>query len=137
MKIQVQDRSNYLKGLLIIARRDNVLTESEGKIIRSIANKLGFSSDFYEETLKNLLANEYLTEEPVKFSAEEISQSFILDGLRLAHSDNKLDEEELQWLRLTAEENNIDMRWFDKKVLESQSKPIDLFETEFALFALI
>ena len=137
MKIQVQDRSNYLKGLLIIARRDNVLTESEGKIIRSIANKLGFSSDFYEETLKNLLANEYLTEEPVKFSAEEISQSFILDGLRLAHSDNKLDEEELQWLRLTAEENNIDMKWFDKKVLESQSKPIDLFETEFALFALI
>ena len=137
MKIQVQDRSNYLKGLLIIARRDNVLTESEGKIIRSIANKLGFSSDFYEETLKNLLANEYLTEEPIKFSDEEISQSFILDGLRLAHSDNKLDEEELQWLRLTAEENNIDMRWFDKKVLESQSKPIDLFETEFALFALI
>lgn len=137
MKIPLQDRSNYLKGLLILAKRDNVLTESEGKIIRNIADKLGFSSDFYEETLKNLLANEYLTEEPVKFSDKEISHSFIIDGLRLAHSDNKLDEEELHWLRLTAKENNIDMKWFDKKVVESENKPLDLFETEFALFSLI
>jgi hypothetical protein len=137
VKIQVQDRSNYLKGLLIIARRDNVLTESEGKIIRSIANKLGFSSDFYEETLKNLLANEYLTEEPIKFSDEEISRSFIIDGLRLAHSDNDLDECELRWLKLTAKENNIDMKWFEKKVSESESKPKDLFDTDFALFSLI
>jgi hypothetical protein len=43
----------------------------------------------------------------------------------------------LRWLRLTAEENNIDMKWFDKKVVESQIKPADLFETEFALFSLI
>lgn len=137
MKIQVQDRSNYLKGLLIIAKRDKILTESEEKIIRNIADKLGFSSSFYQETLQNLLSNQYLTEEPVKFSGEEISRSFILDGLKLAHSDNKLDEEELQWLRLTAEENNIDMKWFDRIVVESQSKPTDLFETEFALFSLI
>ena len=137
MTISAIDKSNYLKGLLVLAKRDNILTEIEGKIISRIADKLGFSSAFYEETLQNLLANEYLTEEPIKFSDEEISHSFIVDGLRLAHSDNKLDEDELHWLRLTAKENNIDMKWFEKKVVESENKPLDLFDTEFALFSLI
>ena len=38
------------------------------KIIRSIAEKLGFASDFYEETIQNLLANKYIDEGPIKFS---------------------------------------------------------------------
>ena len=137
MTISARDKSNYLKGLLVLAKRDKILAESEEKIIRNIANKLGFSSAFYEETINNLLANEYLTEEPIKFSDEGISRSFIIDGLRLAHSDNDLDECELRWLKLTAKENNIDMKWFEKKVSESESKPKDLFDTDFALFSLI
>ena len=48
------DKSNYLKGLLILAKKDNQLRDSEKNIIRSVAQRLGFSKDFYEETLQNL-----------------------------------------------------------------------------------
>ena len=71
MKINDRDKSSYLKGLLILAKRDKVLAESEQEIIKNIASRLGFSSDFYEYTLQNLIENEFLTEEPVQFSDQK------------------------------------------------------------------
>ncbi|MBK7866459.1 MAG: hypothetical protein IPJ75_05425 [Ignavibacteriales bacterium] len=46
------DKSNYLKGLLIVARLDERLIDRERDQIRNVATRLGFSKDFYEETLK-------------------------------------------------------------------------------------
>ena len=40
MEILTQDRSSYLKGLLIIAKKDNVLAEAEESIIRQLAKRL-------------------------------------------------------------------------------------------------
>jgi hypothetical protein len=135
MNILVQDKSSYLKGLLILAKKDNMLSESEENIIRDIAQKLGFSSDFYEDTLTNLLSNAYLTEDPVKFSNENLSRSFIIDGLKLAHSDNSLHECEINWLRLTAKENAVSPEWFEKTLKEIQNKSGDLLNSDFALYA--
>lgn len=137
MEIPAKDKSSYLKGLLIIAKRDNVLTESEEAIIKDIAHRLGFSTDFYEYTLQNLLQNEYLTEEPVKFSEKELSYSFIIDGLKLAHSDNNLHDSEIIWLRQTAKENNISMEWFDNKLEEIKKKSFQFPNPEFEIFSLI
>lgn len=137
MEIPAKDKSSYLKGLLIIAKRDNVLTESEEAIIKDIAHRLGFSTDFYEYTLQHLLQNEYLTEEPVKFSEKELSYSFIIDGLKLAHSDNNLHDSEIIWLRQTAKENNISMEWFDNKLEEIKKKSFQFPNPEFEIFSLI
>lgn len=137
MEIPAKDKSSYLKGLLILAKRDNVLTESEEIIIKDIAQRLGFSTDFYEYTLQNLLQNEYLTEEPVKFSEMKLSYSFIIDGLKLAHSDNKLDDSEINWLRQTASVNNISMQWFDNKLAEIKIKSFQKPNRDFEIFSLI
>ena len=137
MKLNDLDKSSYLKGLLILAKRDKVLAESEVQIIKDIASRLGFSSDFYEYTLQNLIENEFLTEEPVQFSDKNIAQSFILDGFRLAHSDSHLDDREIGWLHDTANKNNIDTEWFNSKLKEIKSKPNQLPLTEFALFSII
>mgnify|MGYP000430034308 FL=1 len=67
MEIPQIDRSNYLKGLLITARKDNQLNETEISIIKKFSSRLGFSSDFFEETISHLLGNKYITEEPIKF----------------------------------------------------------------------
>jgi hypothetical protein len=117
MKINDRDKSSYLKGLLILAKRDKILAESEEQIIIDIASRLGFSSDFYEYTLNNLLENEFLSEEPVHFSDKKIAQSFIVDGLSLAHSDNHLDKREIGWLQDTAIKNKIDVDWFNTKLM--------------------
>ncbi|UCH64621.1 MAG: TerB family tellurite resistance protein [Ignavibacterium sp.] len=137
MKINDRDKSSYLKGLLILAKRDKVLAESEEQIIKDIASRLGFSSDFYEYTLQNLIDNEFLTEEPVLFSDKKIAQLFIVDGFKLAHSDSHLDEREISWLQDTAIKNKIDMEWFNSKLKEIKSKPNQLSLNEFALYSII
>lgn len=137
MSISVQDKSNYLKGLLIIAKKDKVLSESEEKIIKNLAKKLGFSTDFYEYTIQNLLTNEYLTEEPVQFEERKVARSFILDGLRLARSDNQLHDEEVEWLKQTALNNKLEPEWFIEKLNDLKDVRSDLLKTEFALLSLI
>ena len=137
MDIPQLDRSNYLKGLLITARRDNQLAESEITIIKKLAARLGFSSDFFEETISHLLENKYITEEPIKFSNQEIAKSFLEDGLKLALSDEITTEKEMSWLKDTAKENGIDEAWFNKKFKELQNKSYQISKTDFALFSII
>ena len=137
MEIPVLDRSNYLKGLLITARKDNELSESEKKIIRSIAERLGFASDFYEDTLKTLLANKYILEEPIKFSNKKIAESFVIDGLKLALSDNSEKTVEIDWLKKIAGTNDLNDEWFNKKLIESRSSSNLLSTKDFALLSII
>ena len=137
MELLAQDKSNYLKGLLIIAKKDNVLAEAEESIIRQFAKRLGFSTSFYEEILKSLMSNDYLSEDPLKFSDEKLSHSFIIDGLMLAYSDSILDEREIDWLRQTALVNNINLKWFVDRVEEAQRNSSNGVITKFALDSII
>ena len=54
MEILTQDKSSYLKGLLIIAKKAKVLAEAEESVIRQLDKKLGFLECFYEETPQSL-----------------------------------------------------------------------------------
>lgn len=108
------DKSNYLKGLLILARKNKKLVENEKKIIREAAKRMGFSKDFYEETLRNLLNNKYILEVPIKFSDQEVAKMFISEGIELALSDNEICENEMNWLRLIAKENSIPNEWMNQ-----------------------
>ncbi len=137
MEIPIIDKSNYLKGLLITARKDNQLAESEKKIIKEISVKLGFASDFYEDIIKSLLNNKYITDDPIIFSDKKIAESFIDDGLRLAFSDNKISDSELGWLRATADANNINKNWFEEKLRIHKSSPGLLMNSDFALYSII
>jgi predicted regulator of amino acid metabolism with ACT domain len=137
LEIPQIDRSNYLKGMLITARKDNQLNETEISIIKKFAKRLGFSSDFYEETISHLLENKYITEEPIKFSSQDIAKSFIEDGFKLALSDDKIGNDEINWLKVTAKANGVGEEWVDKKMKEIQSKPYLLGKMDFALFSLI
>ncbi|MDP2303359.1 MAG: hypothetical protein Q8N03_13155 [Ignavibacteria bacterium] len=110
------DKSEYLKGLLILARRNNSLDEKEKLVIRNVANRLGFSKDFYEDTLKYLLGNKYITEEPIKFSNPAIARLFVKDGLELAYSDNELCERELNWLKSIVNENHLEVDWLMENI---------------------
>ena len=137
MEIPQIDRSNYLKGLLITARKDEQLAESEKEILKTISERLGFSKDFFEETITTLLANKYITEEPPKFSNNKISQSFVTDALRLALSDNKVGNTELEWVYTVAKANGITSEWVDKKLEELKSKPHLIGNLELALYTIL
>lgn len=136
MELTLIDKSNYLKGLLIVAKKDNQLTEPEKKIIRNIALKLGFATDFYEDTLRDLLGNKYILDNPIKFSSRKIAESFVSDGLRLAFADEMVSDKELDWLKATAFENEIEIEWINNKIKNYRDSK-DHLNSEFALFSII
>jgi hypothetical protein len=137
MQLPIIDKSNYLKGLLITARKDKKLADSEKKIIIGVAESLGFAKEFYEEVLHSLLGNKYIDEKPIKFSDVKIAESFIIDGLRLAYSDNYIESTEIEWLRKTAAENGINEKWFNEKLNFFKTSQGSFLKSEFALLSII
>ena len=106
------DKSNYLKGLLLLAKMDSQLFEREKDFIRNIAQRLGFSQEFYEEELKTLLANKNIKEDPILFSSKQAAELFIADGAALTATDGKMTESEVEWLKKNALMNNIEESHF-------------------------
>lgn len=137
MQIPVQDRSNYLKGLFITAKLDQQLNQTEKDILKKISDKLGFANDFYEETIRGLLANKYLNEEPVKFSDKKIAESFINDAIILACSDGVITDSETNWIKKTAEVNGIEAEEVEKKIKMFLEKPSLIKSGDFALMSII
>jgi uncharacterized tellurite resistance protein B-like protein len=131
------DKSNYLKGLLIVARKDNQLAEQEKNILKSISEKLGFATDFYQEAIKNLLVNKHISEEPIKFSNRKIASSFISDGLNLAYSDNKIHQAEIEWLKKTAEANQLDNNWFHSELNKMGTEIENSVKANLKLYSII
>ena len=137
MKIPLIDKSNYLKGLLILARKDNHISEIQKSIILEAGKSLGFSCEFCEETLKTVLENECLSDDPIKFENYEVAKSFIKDGLKLTCSGKLMIIVELNWLRNSAKINSIDLKWFEDQVSLSKYMINNPVPTPLTLYSII
>jgi tellurite resistance protein len=137
MNIPIIDRSNYLKGLFIIAKLDGNLNKKEKELLKEISDQLGFSRDFYEETVRNLLRNKYIKEEKIKFSSKEIAKSFIEDALTISLSDGKLNESELRWLKQICELNGIEQEYVEKNLERIEQKAFSNTNHKIALLSII
>jgi len=137
MNIPIIDRSNYLKGLFITAKIDKELTGKEKDILKKISDKLGFASDFFHETIRSLLTNKYIIEEPIVFSNLEIAQSFIKDAVKLACVNGLVTDAEINWLKKTADVNKINSSFVEKEFKYFQDAPRSLVGSDFALYSII
>ena len=131
MNIAVIDKSSYLRGLSILARKDNHISKIQKSIILEAGKRLGFSSEFCEEILNTILHNECLCEKPIKFKSYAVAKSFIADGLKLTCSGKSIIDAELKWLRQAAEINSVKMKWFEEqlqncKFLMNHNTPVQL-----------
>ena len=137
MNIPLIDRSNYLKGLFITAKLDKELTTKEKDILKKISDKLGFANDFFQESIRSLLTNKYINEEPIIFSDEEIARSFLNDAIKLACANDLVTEAEIVWLKNTANANNIKNEFIDNELKTYQESPKSFLSKDFALFSII
>ena len=112
MRIGVIDGSNYLKGLLLLARKDSRISEEEVRLTRHIGKALGFERTFCDNAIREILENKYIVDAPPEFSTKKLAVKFIKDGLALAFSDNDVHPSEEAWLKFTAEKNGLGPRWF-------------------------
>jgi len=115
MNIPIVDASNYFKGLLLLIRQDRKVSDSEVELMKRIGKALGFEKEFCEAAIAGILENEHVSHQPPKFSSRDLATKFVQDGLVLALSDNELHPSEIEWLKLAAELNGLDLQWFVKE----------------------
>ncbi len=116
MKLDVQDRSKYLKGLLVLIGKDKKISENESNFILTVGRILGFDREFCEEAISTLLENEYITDDPPHFSNQSFAMSFIEDAISVAITDNEFNGDEMKYLKSIVNENAIDENWFDEQM---------------------
>jgi hypothetical protein len=111
------DRSNYVKGLLLLIGKDNRITDSERGFLHKIGGALSFDKKFIESAINELFDNEYLGNEPPVFSRKQYAEAFLRDAIQLTLVDNDLTDEEFDWLKSIAVANNISHGWLKNELV--------------------
>lgn len=112
MNISIIDGSNYFKGLLLLIRKDRMVSDSEIILMQYIGKMLGFEKEFCDNAINDILENEYIEDTPPQFSSSELAEKFVKDGLAIAFSDRECHPTEEAWLRNAAVQNGLSESWF-------------------------
>ncbi|MEW6367891.1 MAG: hypothetical protein AB1714_24945 [Acidobacteriota bacterium] len=108
MKMSFLDRSHYYRGLLVLARKDQLLDSRERELLMRLGRLLDFDPRFCEAAIDDLLKNPHLSEKPFRFSDRGIAECFVHDAIRLALVDGQIGPGELTWLKAVARANGIE-----------------------------
>jgi len=116
MNMTIQDRSLYFKGLLLLTRKDNIIADEEKALLLRLGELLQFNREFCENTIRDILKNSHMNEEPPLFSNREFAEMFLLDGIKMAFADNNLHKKEFRWMQEIAEKNSISADWLSARL---------------------
>ena len=114
--LSVLDASRYLRGLLVLIRRDERISEMERNLVMRVGKSLGFEGAFCANAIHEILDNSFIDDSPPLFSTKDLAMAFIKDGITVACSDDEASDSEVQWLRSTAESNGISLWWFHQEL---------------------
>jgi len=137
MNIPLMDKSSYLRGLLILAKKDNHISPLKETIIYNAGIRLGFSSEFCTEILKTLFKNKCLCDEPIKFINYTVAKSFISDGLTIASAGKSINPSQLRWLIKSAEVNGINVAWFKEELYKREKRVRKIDSSQLTLYSII
>ena len=110
------DRSNYVKGLLLMIGKDKKITDKERDFLHNVAETFSFDKKFIESAMNELFENEYLGNEPPGFSQKHYAEAFLRDAIKLACVDNDLSSEEFDWLQSIAVSNGLSNEWLKNEL---------------------
>ena len=115
------DRSNYVKGLLLLIGKDKRITDKERDFLHKIGKTLSFNKQFIENAINELFENKHLGNEPPVFSRKHYAEAFLRDAIKLAFVDNDLSSKEFNWLLSIAEANDLSSEWLKHELLDYQN----------------
>jgi hypothetical protein len=115
------DRSNYVKGLLLLMGKDKKITDEEREFLHTIGKALSFNKKFIDRAIDELFENKYLGNEPPVFSQKQYAEAFLRDAIKLVFVDNELSTEEFAWLQLIAVANGLTDEWLKDELEQYQS----------------
>ncbi len=120
--MNILDKSHYLRGVLLLMRKDFKVSAEEKEFVFKLGKILGFDREFIDDSIKDILSNEFIDEKPPKFTDPKIAECFIKDGMRLITSDHSIDPNEINFLEKTASENSLSLEWFNNVILDKNYK---------------
>jgi uncharacterized membrane protein YebE (DUF533 family) len=127
MKVSLADHGMYYRGLLILIRTDHAIDNAERAMMMRIGRALRFEESFCAEAIREILDNEFIPDDPPRFSDPEIARSFIRDGIRLALVDGNIDQAERTLLNTVAGMHHLDENWvtttIDQIMAEEKTAP--------------
>jgi hypothetical protein len=112
MHLDLIDKSNYFRGLLLLVAKDNEISKGERGSIKKIAKILNYEQEFVDNALSGLLENKYISKKPPEFSNKEFARAFIKDGIKMIFANWTTQFEEIQWLKQIAIKNSLPLDWF-------------------------
>jgi hypothetical protein len=110
------DRSNYVKGLLLMIGKDKKITDEERDFLHNVAVTLSFDKKFIDGAINELFENDFLGDEPPLFSQKHYAEAFLRDAIKLAFVDNDLASKEFDWLQSIAASNGLSNEWLKNEL---------------------
>ena len=110
------DRSNYVKGLLLLMGKDKKISDDERDILHNVAETLSFDKKFIDGVINELFENKFLGDEPPLFSQKQYAEAFLRDAIQLALIDNDLSNAEFDWLQSIAASNDLSDAWLNNEI---------------------
>jgi hypothetical protein len=112
MDVSIKDASQYFRGLLILIRKDGIVTSRESESVARVGAKLGFERSFCMQAIEDILSNLFIDEAPPVFGSVDLARKFIADALRLASAEREMTTAEHSWLQMTSDLNGCGDPWF-------------------------
>ncbi len=101
-------------------RKDFKVSPEEKKFVFKLGKTLGFDREFVDDSIKDILYNEFIDEKPPKFTDPKIAECFIKDGMKLITVDHSIDPNEINFLEKTAQVNLLNPDWFNTVILDEK-----------------
>jgi hypothetical protein len=127
MKISVKDGSEYFRGLLLLIRMDQRVTDSEASIMKRVGKALGFEREFCENAIEEILNNTFVADDPPRFSTRDLAIKFLSDALTLVSVDDGTLGSEESWLKSFAENNGLNLERFLREKENASRKRKDVY----------
>ena len=108
MKIPLSDRGKYYRGLLVLIKKDRIVSAREQELMMRFGQALDFDKRFCETAINDLARNPHIKDVPMVFSDRSTAESFVRDGVSLASIDGEFHPEELRWLKAVANANGLE-----------------------------
>ena len=111
MVLNALDKSNYLKGMLVLMKKRYTIEETIDRTVKYMTELLDFNQAIIDKSIKALMTNNSIVDDPPTFSDFQIAESFLKDGIHVVFLDGTLNFKQIDWLINTAKINNFSEQW--------------------------
>lgn len=113
---EIMDKSNYLRGLLLLIRMDKNVWDHENDFFMQEAEALGFDKEFSRNALRDLIINKYIETAPPRFFDKRFAVRFIMRGMQMLNNNLRIHPSEIGFLINVARENGLSDKW-EKRII--------------------